>query len=986
MTLHSFFRSLVFAMLLTSVGRGEVRVLPPDTYFELNQGQVDPSVKFVARTRDYRLFLTGNAAVLAALNGQSADTLTMRLIQANQTPQVSGFDQQPGVSNYLTGSDPSGWVTGIKSYAKIFYRQVYPGIDLVYYGKNRRLEHDFVVAPGSDYRQIRIRYDGSKSLRLGEDGELIVDTASGELREPRPVIYQEKAGARKMLAGGYRLKGREVSFKVDGYDPSLPLVIDPAYVYFSTYLGGSGVDQPTSVASDAEGNAYVTGFTTSVDFPVKGPVLAKNGGVTNAFVTKLDGSTGAIIYSTYLGGNNIDEAIQIKVDSTGSAYIAGTTQSTNFPVTPGAYQSTLNGPGNAFVAKLNPAGDALVYSTLLGGSGGDTARGLDIDQQGNAYVVGVTFSGDFPVVSSGFGLPRAPNGFISEINPTGTALVYSGAIGGSGFDDLEGVAVNSLGEANVVGFTNSYDLPTTYEGSRWPTLTGGLDGFMVKLSPGGGSQTAIEYISYYGGSNDDILSSIVVDPRDDVSVYLTGLTSSYDFPSPSGALIGLTPGTTVPLISKFQLPGIVFVADRPGGPAAARALKASRPDNNPFLQTPPPDCPGGDWGPLVKQMKDNMNDYKKFNKFMDSVGSFVRDFLPPILTAPPDFVNMIKNGMDFCSPSSSSSSAEFRGPGLLTSGTSNASPTPLVAFNTDDGTPGTVPELPVGLATSYTSVKSAAGGPSGSIFMAVQTNDPTLPVSSAGAKPGAGGAAGGITGYIIKLAPSAPSAQITSVVNGANFSVNSPVAPGSLITLSGQFVGVTPTTASNPPVASSLGGVSVKINGTTIPLLYVDSGQINAQLPWETAPGQTTAIVTVAGTASAAFSFNVVSAGPGIFVFGANRAVAQNLDYSLNNTGNGAAVGSYVTVYLTGGGAVNPPFATGVVSPVSPLSQVTGAANATIGGQPAPIQFLGMTPGFIGLVQANLQVPRLPAGDYPVVITIGGSQSNAPLVTVVAEN
>jgi hypothetical protein len=438
------------------------------------------------------------------------------------------------------------------------------------------------------------------------------------MHEPRPVIYQDAGYERKMIAGGYRLRGRDVSFQVGSYDTSQPLVIDP-YIYFSTYLGGSGIDQPTSVAADGQGNAYTTGFTTSMDFPVKGLVLARNAGMTDVFATKLDANTGAIVYSTYLGGSGADFAIQIRVDAAGSAYIAGTTQSSDFPVTPGAYQSTLNGPGNAFVAKLNPAGSVLVYSTLIGGSGGETARGLDIDLQGSAYVVGVTFSCDFPVVSTGFGLPGGANGFIAKLNPAGSALMYSGAIGGSGFDCLESVAVNSLGEANVVGFTNSTDLPTTFQGSRWPQLSGGLDGFMVKLSPGTTGQASIEYISYYGGSDDDILSSVVVDPRDDVTVYVTGLTSSFDFPSPSGALISVGQSGTVPFMAKFELPGLIFAAAKPRIPPAARALRASQIDNYDWLQPPPDDCDGsgGDWGPLLKQLEKQLKDYEKLNTFLN---------------------------------------------------------------------------------------------------------------------------------------------------------------------------------------------------------------------------------------------------------------------------------------------------------------------------------------------------------------------------------
>ena len=244
--------------------------------FERNQGQTDPSVQYLARTANYRLFLTDRTSVLAlnGKDGKQPSNLTVRLIGSNAAPRTTALEEQRGVSNYLTGADPDHWVTGVKRYAKVRYAQVYPGIDLVYYGKEQQLEHDFIVAPGADYRNIRVRFEGPGTLQLATNGDLVMKTPSGELRQLRPEIYQEIDGARTLIAGGYRVSGRNVSFRVDAYDTTLPLVIDP--VLFSTYLGGNGSDQPTSTAVDSQGGVYVTGTTTSTNFPTKGPIQSSN--------------------------------------------------------------------------------------------------------------------------------------------------------------------------------------------------------------------------------------------------------------------------------------------------------------------------------------------------------------------------------------------------------------------------------------------------------------------------------------------------------------------------------------------------------------------------------------------------------------------------------------------------------------------------------------------------------------------------------------
>jgi Beta-propeller repeat len=334
--------------------------------FEANQGQTDPQVKFLARGRGYALFLTPTEAVLSLAKPQaqartessatsspeaSGTVLAMQLSGANLEPQVTGKDALPGRVNYLRGKDPAHWHKQIPTYAKVAYEGIYPGVDLVYYGNQGQLEYDFVVAPGADPGVLKLVFRGAERIAINAAGELVLSTASGDIRMHAPVIYQETAGVRTTVAGGYVLEEpQQVSFAVAAYDTSRPLVIDPVLVY-STYLGGSGGDEGRGIAVDNRGNAYVTGSTDSTNFPTVNAVQPALGGNSDAFVAKLTGNGSQLLYSTYLGGTAGDIGLGIAVDDRGNAYVAGLTRSTNFP-TVNAAQPAFGGDSDAFVAKL----------------------------------------------------------------------------------------------------------------------------------------------------------------------------------------------------------------------------------------------------------------------------------------------------------------------------------------------------------------------------------------------------------------------------------------------------------------------------------------------------------------------------------------------------------------------------------------------------------------------------------------------------------
>jgi hypothetical protein len=477
----------------------------------------------------------------------------MNLVGADQAAKVTGLEELPGKANYFIGNDPKKWQTNVPTYAKVKYENVYPGIDLVYYGNQGKLEYDFVVAPGADPKAITLGFAavGSAPLQIDAQGDLLVQTGDGAVQFHKPVVYQKQPSAlsgqpsvglddrqwnRRVLDGRYVLStNNRVQFQIPDYDKNEPLVIDPVLSY-STYLGGSGADTASGIAVDSSGNAYVTGNTLSSDFPTASPLQSANGGGGDAFVTKLNAAGNALVYSTYLGGSGADAANGIAVDSSGNAYVTGSTSSTNFP-TNGPLQAANGGFSDAFVTKLNAAGNALVYSTYLGGSGVDTAYGIAVDSSGNAYVAGVTNSANFPTANP---LQPASGGdydaFVTKLNATGNALVYSTYLGGSGREQANGIAVDSSGNAYVTGRTSSTNFPTNSPlqparggaGCTLNTLPCANDAFVTKLNAAG---NALVYSTYLGGSDNDQGLSIAVDSSG--NAYVTGSTLSSDFPTAS---------------------------------------------------------------------------------------------------------------------------------------------------------------------------------------------------------------------------------------------------------------------------------------------------------------------------------------------------------------------------------------------------------------------------------------------------------------------
>jgi uncharacterized repeat protein (TIGR01451 family) len=488
--------------------------------------------QFFVRGSGYRLVLTPSQATIVVENHAREKILSMKLEGANVGAKSEAINPLAGKRNYLIGDDPSKWRTNVPTYAGVRYDEVYPGISVLYYGRQGRLEYDFKIAPGANPQAIRFAFNRELRPRIAANGDLVLQFAGGELREPNPTIYQEIAGERRPIAGHYVIAGkREVAFDVGAYDQTLPLVIDPALIY-STYLGGSGDDLGSSIALDGSNNVYIAGTTSSANFPTHGPAFPSSAGLSDIFVTKIDPTGGNIVYSTYIGGSGLDRADGLALDGNGNAYVVGRvdSSSTNFPVTPGVIGPTYRGgdfDGVAF--KLNAQGNALVYSTYIGAEDNDSTEGIAVDSAGSAYLTGGTRSQGFPVTGTGYQFTRSgdTDAYLMRLNSTATGLIYSTFLGGGGTDRGSGVAIDGSGNAYVAGYTSSQDFPT--ENAFQNSFGGSFDAFIAKFDTNSSGAASLIFCTYLGGTGDDKAYGIAID-NGASNVYVVGQTSSNNLP------------------------------------------------------------------------------------------------------------------------------------------------------------------------------------------------------------------------------------------------------------------------------------------------------------------------------------------------------------------------------------------------------------------------------------------------------------------------
>ncbi|MET0621951.1 MAG: SBBP repeat-containing protein [Pyrinomonadaceae bacterium] len=543
--------------------------------FESNRGQADRRFDFLSRGAGYDVLLSPTGAVFAlkdnrrAKNGgrdfaQRRGVLGMKLVGANGDAAPIGEGRRLSPVNYFRGGDSPRRIVDVPTFGGVRYASVYPGVDVVYYGRQRELEYDFHLAPGADASRVRVQFTGAERLAIErETGDLLLTVGGREVRQHKPFAYQSIGGVRREVTANYvRLGGATVGVRLGDYDKSLPLVIDPVLSY-STYVGGAGFEGGGGIAVDAAGDIYYTGFTTSTDFPTTAgtyqPTRASSS--WEVFVMKINPkATGAagVVFSTYVGGAGNEHPLGIALDGAGNIYVAGGTDSTDFPVTANAFQTQRAGADDGIVFKLSPSGNALLYSSYLGGLFSDGCKGVAVDPAGNVYVAGHTYSQNMPTTAGAFQTTYAGgdgDNFVAKFNPSAAngpaSLLYSTYLGGSGgeFGGF-GLGLDAGGALYLTGRTNSANFPVT-AGAIQPAKSTGDDLFITRLKPEGKGAADLAYSTFFGGQGED--RGIGLTMGRDESIYLTGYTTSPDFPVTKSALQSKPAGDRDFFVTKLDL-------------------------------------------------------------------------------------------------------------------------------------------------------------------------------------------------------------------------------------------------------------------------------------------------------------------------------------------------------------------------------------------------------------------------------------------------
>jgi Carboxypeptidase regulatory-like domain/Beta-propeller repeat len=572
--------------------------------FEENRGQFDNRVRYMARAAGSTIFLAADEIVYvlplaskdesggvnhetnvgerirnAKPSGEDLRTeneekkprlayaLRMKLAGANPESTFAGEETLEYQTNYFKGSDQSKWQSEVPNHTRVKYENVYEGIGMVWHGKGKgETQYDFVVAPNADPNQISIEFDGADKLEIDAEGNLLISTPAGIVKQNKPYTYQETDGVKQEIESRFIIEQSKVKFSLGSYDRNKPLTIDPTVLLgglaYSTFLGGAGNEESLAIAVDSAGSAFVTGYTESTGFPTTAGVFDTTfNGFSDVFVTKLNAAGSSLIYSTFIGGSFNDVGYGIAVDSSGNAFITGNTPSANFPTTVGAFDTIRTGVSDVFVTKLNATGSSLLYSTFIGGSEADLGYGIAVDSSGNAFLTGYTFfSNDFVVYPTTAGafdttLNGSTDVFVTKLNATGSSLVYSTFIGGNNIDFGNSIAVDSSGNAFVTGNTRGGNFPTT-SGAFDSTFNGTDDVFVTKLNATGSS---LLYSTFIGGNNVDIGNGIAVDSAG--NVFVTGYTFSdvIPYPTTGGAFDTTSNGGVDVFVTKLNLAGSSLV-------------------------------------------------------------------------------------------------------------------------------------------------------------------------------------------------------------------------------------------------------------------------------------------------------------------------------------------------------------------------------------------------------------------------------------------
>lgn len=527
--------------------------------FEANQGQWSAGVRYAARTGGGALLLTNSGAVLVG-GGRRVD---FSLLNANASARIEALDPMRARTSYFLGSREK-WRTGIQNFTRVAYRSVYPGIDVVYYGRGDQLEYDFVLRPGADPRAIRLQFHGADRVRLTAAGDLSVDSGGAQFVQKRPVVYQEDplTAVRRPVEGRYELLARGVvGLRLSAYDASRPLVIDPVVTY-SLWVGGSSADVVNAIATDSRGRIYIAGYTRSQDLASDNAFDGALTAGTDGFIAVVDPTQSGLntwLYFTYLGGGRDDAVTGILIDAVGNIDVTGTTTSSDFPIAGAAVQTKLGlsatstssvFPTDAFATIISVT-DGLEYSTYYGGSGNETPAGIARDSAGLIYILGTTMSPDLPVTSTAIGsIPWGPSDiFLAVMDPGSTTLVYGTYLGGESADDARGMAVSPNGLVYFAASTYSQSFPLA--GNAYQGALRGVENLLIGVIDH--TQTGLAglvYCTYFGGSGLDEVRKMSMDANG--KLLLTGWTLSQDFPTTPTALQSVLAGPANAFVARVN--------------------------------------------------------------------------------------------------------------------------------------------------------------------------------------------------------------------------------------------------------------------------------------------------------------------------------------------------------------------------------------------------------------------------------------------------
>jgi uncharacterized protein (TIGR03437 family) len=923
----------------THTGNGGLRNLPllfepaPPVAGSATDGSADGATpSFFARGDGYELRLHGPHAEFVA--GESA--LRLSFAGAKDAPHPEALDQQPARISYFVGNDTARWRAGVPLFGRVRYRDIYPGIDVEFYGRRGQPEFDLMVHPGADVSQIRLELEGADSIEETAPGELTVLAGKLPLRLRIPCIYQPVESGqprgpglpgelREEVAGGFRrLPDGAIGFVVGEHDAARPLIIDPV-LSFSTLVGGIYGDNGYDVAVDAQGFIYVTGLTHELGFlHTPGAVTAPAGSSVHAFVVKLNPEGSELEYAAVIGGTREDQGRAIALDADGNVYLTGTTFSTDFPVTSNALQPQFAG-GNIdiFVVKLSADGSELLYSSYLGGHRQEFGNSIAVAPDGSVYVAGSTLADDFPVLPDALQPVKSSDNydaFLVKMDLNAPKLSASTFLGGTDRDDILDMALDPAGNVVVTGETVSKDFPTTPD--AFQRENGGVTtAFVTKLTP---DLSEILFSTYLGGSIDDHGQTVAVDDAGDI--YVAGRTLSTDFPVTLGALQGrLVRGAFFgdAFVTKVSADGSKLIYSTYLGGSSEEEVNGIAVDGT---------------GQATVTGGTGSNDFPLTSNAVQGAIAGLDDVFVTRLSA---------DG-------------------------SRAIYSTLLGGEKGDRTLGI-----------------AAAGP-GAVVVVGTTVSPDYPATAGSLQTVVRGADAGGDALVARFDQLfAPAFSDNAIVNAASLQ-RGPVAPGEIVSIFGENLGppnpVAATLTEDGLLSTRLGETRVLFDGVAAPLVFVADGQISAVVPYAVAGGGSTEVqVEFFGVLSDPVSVAVAPASPALFTQnsqGWGPAAALNQDYRLNTAENPAARGSIVILFATGEG-ITDQAADGVLA-TAPLAQPLLPITVTVGGTPAEVLYAGAAPGLVaGVMQLNVRIPdAAPTGDGVMVVVDAGEIAGARWVTL----